>query len=1460
MIIIILSLLFGLVNIPVIQTAIVKHYTKQLSRELQATISVSKINFRFFNRITIEDILVEDMKKDTLFYIEQVSAGIRRFDTAKKIYHLGQVSIDKPVIRLATDSLGQMNLAWYIQNHVSNNNLDASNTKKKSELTINNIKISNGEFHSSNEHKGTRNGVVDFNNLIINNIDGNLKDFMISDTATTVKVNQFSFAEDNGFLVHNISSSIAFTENDIELLTTKIQTNNSILDFPEIILSGTPTNKFKNFIDSVNIDISLEKSRISLPDISYFVKIENTIDNYFDLSGKFYGTISELRGRGIESSYQDFSSLKFDFDISGLPDISNSYIFLKVAQLSTNTVDITNLLSGSKNNIVIPDLLYKLGTVSFEGEFAGFITNFVANGTFKSPQGTIYTDVSLEPDQANSFHAAGLVEGKDIDLGYLTGNPDLLGNISMTVNIDGMASRIDNYSGKLTGTIDSIFFNDYMYKAISLNGSFDEQAWDGQITIDEENIAFNLLGMLKFDKHSSEFDFSLDLDKANMYALNIDKNDTTSFLSMLLTANFEGNNIDNLDGEIKLIDSNFRKNNDTLDIKTFSIVTNTKDSLPAISLRTDYIDGDLLGHYNTSEIGSIFSNLLSSLLPAKFNNEQVKVRQNSNNFTFNLNFKNTDDINQFFNTGILLSEGSSINGIFIQDSTFLIDGKAEMLDLKKFIFNDFSFLADIKKREVALDVNGETIDFPWKSSIKNFNIDLSTHPDTLLLDLKWDNQESIKNYGNIAAMGILQKVDGTNDTRFIIQIDSTNAYSNDRLWVINNSEIIIDSTSINVDQFDIVSGTKYYFLDGAISEVPSDTLYFGFNELDLTPLNKIIEPKKKSKNPTPLNLRGMLEGNLLLTGYYGTPLIQSDINIDGFSVYDSDYGKLSLNTKLNNESELLDITGGNNLNGVKMLDINGHYNPDLASMDIDFTTIHLPVTLLNSLLKSFASNVSGSASGKVNLSGRFRELVLDGALYAENVSLMIDYLKTMYTVNDSIYFTPSGFSLKNTKIADERGNMASISGTIHHTHFKNYSADLLINANQTMVLNTKTKDNEYFYGNGYASGLTTIKADNTGMSLDISASTNKNTRIYVPLNNSNQTVSDYSFITFVNKDTSIIEEVPAIAPIIQAKAGTSLNFDLSITPDAEIQLIFDSKAGDVIKAHGAGNLNLSLDSKGAFKINGVYEIDDGDYLFTLGNLLNKSFSVEEGGKITFSGDLNDTEIDIKAIYKVRASLYEILQDEKFNEKIPVECQLNLSGNLFNPLIEFGIYLPNADEETRSYLNSVISTDEELSRQFVYLLVMNSFYASTTAASPSTGTSALSVTTTEMLFNQVGNWLSQISNDFDIGFLYSPGYKSINSQEFQVALSTQILDDRVIINSDLGYRGAEATSSGNEQITGDFDIEYKLTEKIRFKVFNRYNNPYTGRQADYTQGVGVFYRQEFNRFFDLFRRKKKRGEE
>ena len=181
----------------------------------------------------------------------------------------------------------------------------------------------------------------------------------------------------------------------------------------------------------------------------------------------------------------------------------------------------------------------------------------------------------------------------------------------------------------------------------------------------------------------------------------------------------------------------------------------------------------------------------------------------------------------------------------------------------------------------------------------------------------------------------------------------------------------------------------------------------------------------------------------------------------------------------------------------------------------------LPIEALNPLLKVFASGITGFASGKVNLSGKTNNLVLRGAVKAENASMKIDYLQARFKINDTIRFDEKGFRFNNVKLTDEKGSMATLSGYVYHKNFKEFSADLVVNIprpNEVMVLNTKPKDNEMFYGIAYGSGLTTIKSGPNSLAFDISARTGKGTKFNIPLN-SGLSVSDYSFISFFDADT-----------------------------------------------------------------------------------------------------------------------------------------------------------------------------------------------------------------------------------------------------------------------------------------------------------------------------------------------------
>jgi hypothetical protein len=1395
-------------------------------------------------------------------FSQEVSAIIKGINLKNNSARLGKVTLIKPYVALITDSTGLMNINWFLDQLKK-----PADTIRKApgRFSIDQIDLSNARFSLINRSGKKSKTRLDFNNMIFSEINGIIEDLNIENDTTSFNIYHLGFRENSGFNVRRMSSSVLLANQSIFFSSFFINCDSTILNLTKLALRPDSSDSYKKFTEEVRLDILMERSLINSSDLSYFLPVPEEINESVWISGKIAGTVSELRGRNIYLSYRDYTTLDCDFDFSGLPKIENAFIYIGVNSLNTNAKDLEKITLPKKGFLAVPEVLYKLGNVSFDGSFTGFTTDFVTYGKFSTAAGSIRTDISFRPEESEKFRIKGLINGSDIDLGLLTGKSEFLGKLSMQANIDGFAYSLKKFAANLTGKIDSIEVNNYKYRNIALNGSFTENAWDGSINVADENIKLDLLGMFNFKNKLPEFDFTLNLADANLHKLNIDKLDSTANLTMLLTSNFKGSNIDNLDGEIKLLNSNFRKHNKTLELYDFTIRTFSENSKPVLSLRTDFVDADIRGYYDFASIGGLIRSTLASLMPSLFTSVAKRAKTTNNNFTFDINFRNTDKINSFFKTGIFLSDKSNLHGSVFTDSIISIAGTTKSLIFRSNEFKDLNFIATARDSSLSVNLNTSTLLFLSQSDLKGFSINLNTKPDNFIFVVNWDNKDQVLNKGDFTAQGYVAKSSSdVSKTILMVGIDSTHIYANNTLWKIKSSSVKVDTNSININNLNISSNGRYYRIDGAVSENPADTLRLEFSGIDISPLNYLMNKKNAADAISiPLNFSGQLNGKIMLTNVYDNPLIESDVVVNNFSMLSSQYGNITIRSALDNAGKTVNINAGNNLNGVKMFDIKGSYEPAKKKMDLTAVAKKLPLDALNPLLKIFASGITGTASGKVHLTGSPNEIVLTGAVMAENTSMKIDYLQTRFKLNDTVRFDKKGFRFNNIRLTDERGNPSTLTGYVYHNNFKEYSADLVINIPTpgSLVLNTKPKDNEMFYGIAVASGLTTIKASPGLLAFDISARTGKGTKFNIPLT-SGLSVSDYSFISFFDAD-SVVSDLndPATrilsAPAQSKKTGMEMNFDLQVTPDAEVQIIFDAKVGDVMKGRGSGDLNIVLTRNGDFRMTGDYIIEEGDYLFTLKNILNKSFSVENGGRIMFNGDMDKAEIDLNAIYKIKTSLSPLVGglNDNYSEREDVECQLNLTGKLFNPVVKLNIELPNSDEQKKAILRNAISSEEELSRQFLYLLITNSFLddASGSAASSSAGTSAMAVTTTEMLSNQLSNWISQMNDAIDFGFQWRPGTKDANSQDLQFDLSTQLLNNKVIINSNLDYKGIGGNTDTDGQITGDFDAEVRLTEKLRLKVFNRFNNTYSGR-GPYTQGIGIFFKEDFNKFSDLFKKK------
>ncbi|MCK5171730.1 MAG: translocation/assembly module TamB domain-containing protein, partial [Bacteroidales bacterium] len=355
-------------------------------------------------------------------------------------------------------------------------------------------------------------------------------------------------------------------------------------------------------------------------------------------------------------------------------------------------------------------------------------------------------------------------------------------------------------------------------------------------------------------------------------------------------------------------------------------------------------------------------------------------------------------------------------------------------------------------------------------------------------------------------------------------------------------------------------------------------------------------------------------------------------------------------------------------------------------------------------------NISGVTNGEINISGTLLKPIFNGDLYSQNTTMTIDYTKTPYYFNTSVKVLNNSLVFTNIEVLDSYGNIGLTNGIIKFGPKKDISFDFNINADKIHALNTTGVDNDAFYGTAFMTGIVNITGNRGNAFMDILGITEKNTKINIPLSHF-QSAEESEFITFTNKQTKTIIEPEELT---NNTTGFQLNFDVEITPDADAQLIFDSKIGDVIRGKGTGNIKMEIDANNEFKMFGEYIIEEGDYLFTLQNVINKRFKIKRGGNILWNGSPYDATIDIEAAYNLKTSLSGLVDSSYYNttdyykKRIPIACQVFLTEKLMNPSIDFNINLPTADEETRTLVRALIDTEEKQTKQFLSLLVLNSF--------------------------------------------------------------------------------------------------------------------------------------------------------
>ena len=479
--------------------------------------------------------------------------------------------------------------------------------------------------------------------------------------------------------------------------------------------------------------------------------------------------------------------------------------------------------------------------------------------------------------------------------------------------------------------------------------------------------------------------------------------------------------------------------------------------------------------------------------------------------------------------------------------------------------------------------------------------------------------------------------------------------------------------------------------------------------------------------------------------------------------------------------------------------------------------------------------------------------------------MQVAYTNVPYYADGLFHIDDSGVYFDEIQIKDRYTGTGTVTGSINWNNFKDISFDTRIRINEIEGIDLTEKQNEVFYGNVFGTGQVVIKGPIESLEMTVDAVTAKTGEIHIPVASAT-TGGSSNLLKFTEVEVETFIDPYEIMRSRIAKKNTSsneflVNLHINANPDVTAFVEIDKASGHVLSGKGNGTLDL-VASEDVFTINGDYTLTGGNYKFVALGLVNRDFEIQDGSSVTFNGDILESTLDIDALYRTKASLSTLIADTtSVGDRRTVECGIEITDKLANPRLGFSIEIPDIDPTIKSRVESALSTEDKVQKQFLSILIYNRFLPDEQSGIFN-NSNMLYRSVSEVMAGQLSNILQKLNIPVDLGLNYQPNEKG--NDVFDVAVSTQMFNNRVSVNGSVGNK--QYTSGGETDVVGDLDIEIKLNRagSFRLNLFSHSADSYTN-YLDNSQrnGVGLAYQTEFNsiRQFlkNMFSSKKKRQE-
>ena len=1153
------------------------------------------------------------------------------------------------------------------------------------------------------------------------------------------------------------------------------------------------------FNESLRFNGCMTQTAITPSDLKFIVPQLSNYGQQITVSTKFHYEDQQLTVPHLQ-----VESSNNDITLTANGHISRSRYGKNPWQLQVNRLETSEEIVDfvSKNMVPLPDEVLRLGNIQLNGSFEGD-----AEGTLRGQTAiaTALGQMDIQGMYAEDKQFAGSLKSDGINIGRLIDN-EKIGTIAANLDFNGKV----NSQIAAKGHIDKVEYDGDNYSNIDLDANYEANRLTGWMQINDPKVSAR-----------TEMDF-----KATSL------NDAVGVISL---------------HNLNLPEKNYY-------LEYLRLESSFEEGRRFLTLNSDFAHAELSGNFDYATLVQSLANAVASRLPTMPGLPSIK--QTTNNFSLDMTLGKTDWLKSLLNVDLDIERPIQLNAI-INDYT-----RQLMVDLQapSFIYDGDCYRngnIHISAPRDTMFLKAEISKCQDNASLLDLSLNGNAADNNLLLALSWNNNNSKKPLsGQINATSRLYR-NFDDKPEAHVNILPSNIVIDNSLWQIEPSDLLYSTDRLLIDHFSVHNGKQEIRIDGTASKHKTDSVIIDLQDVEVAYILDLV-------NFDAVSFSGKAVGRALVSSVYDNPDAYANLKVNDFKFEDGRMGVLNAHVDWNKQDKQIDIHAIANDGPEATTYIDGYVSPEKDYIDLGIKARGTYLDFMHSYTKSFVSSITGQGNGELRLAGPLSAINLTGGLRIDGEATITALNTTYWLRQDTITMVYNEILLDSLPVYDKYDNIGYLSGGVHHQDLTNLSLDLHVDTDKLLGYDFQDFGDQSFYGTVYAAGTVDISMKGNDVRIDCNVTPLTNS-VFVYNAANPDAISNQEFITWKKHQSAhTVVEKQEDSEDGGSSTNIYMNFMVNATPEGTMRILMDAKTNDYITLHGNGSLRASYYNKGTFEMFGTYTVTDGTYDVTIQNIINKKFQFQPNGTIIFGGDPYAAALNLQALYTVNGvSLSDLQLGNSFSQNtVRVNCLMNIGGQPSAPQVTFDLDMPNVNADEKQMVRSLLSSQQEMNQQVLYLLGIGRFYnqGQNNASQQQQDQTSLAMQSflSGTLSTQINNVLNQVigSDSWNFGANISTGTEGWNNAEYEGIVNGRLLNNRLLINGQFGYR--DNNTQATPSFIGDFDIRYLLTRNgnLALKVYNQTNDRYFTRSSLNTQGVGIILKKDFNGLNDFFGIKKK----